>query len=250
MLRWLCLSALALGGCTVGGGTGSARDFGGVAGDASMDGGAGDLPPGDGAAPSDLTPPPDLGGQLTTLIGVPTGMSTINLASEGSVDWVHWGRVFETSVDRKAGVTPLISSVTPIGTGELHQYTDNHITWQWSGGAPTANEPGSTTGIFIYGVGNGFMLSAPASPTLRTLSVYLGSFVSDFKVTAHISDGTALDFSETVVNPNPIDDPRIYRRYTFSYKSLTPNQTFEVSWTNIKDHYGGANVSLQSATLQ
>lgn len=247
MLRFLCASALALAGCTVGG-SGSAHDFGGLPGD-------GGTPSSDlaGAAaadmlapPADLTVLPDLGGHLNVVASDPTG--TVNLSSEGSADWVHWGLAGENSVTRKMGVSPLISEVTRIGTGDFHQYTDNHVVWVWSDGAPIMSNGGTPTGIFILGPGNGFMLSVPASPQMRTLRIYLSGYASDFKVTAHISDGTALDFTDTVKGSTT--EAWTYRSYTFVYKSLTPGQTLEVSWVDLKDYFGGGNVTLQSATLQ
>ena len=41
---------------------------------------------------------------------------TIDLTTEGTSDWVHWGLETNTSVNRKDGVSPQISNFTPLGT--------------------------------------------------------------------------------------------------------------------------------------
>src|SRR5213075_2302395 len=52
-----------------------------------------------------------------TLIGhfdpVPAG-TNINLTAEGALDWVHWGLYTESSINRKAGVTPQIPDYIPV----------------------------------------------------------------------------------------------------------------------------------------
>jgi hypothetical protein len=98
------------------------------------------------------------------------------------------------------------------------------------------------------GAGNGFSLTVPAEPTQHTLRIYLSSFGADYRLTAHMSDNSAIDYTEDMVNE--VTGTGVYRLYTFMYQSLMPGQTMNVSWVDTKDHFGGSNVTLQAATLQ
>ena len=73
-------------------------------------------------------------GVLVGVIGQPT--TSQNLTAAGTSDWVHWGYSSAYNVDRKAGVTPLISNYTPIGGGTYATYGNNPINFQWSDGSP------------------------------------------------------------------------------------------------------------------
>src|SRR5688572_25272449 len=77
-----------------------------------------------------------------TLIGkftpIPTG-TDVNLTAEGALDWVHWGLVTESGLNRKAGVTPQISDFVPIGINGPYRYADNFNGYSWSDGTPTAS---------------------------------------------------------------------------------------------------------------
>jgi hypothetical protein len=176
-----------------------------------------------------------------------TGNVIVDLTAEGTLDWVKWGVSSETSVDRKGGVPKLFSDFITIGKPDLHQYTDNHITFVWSDGTPNKTMPGTTSGVFNLGAGNGFALHAPADPTPRVLRVYVSGFGEDYRFDAMLSDGSAPDYTDITINNGTTD--RIYKKYTFVYRSEQPNALLVVHWTGIKDHYGGANVTLQAATL-
>src|SRR5947209_14726795 len=66
---------------------------------------------------------------------VPNG-TTVDLTAAGPLDWVHWGLYTSTSLDRKAGVAPLISNFTLIdssnGFAFVYQYSDNANGYSWS----------------------------------------------------------------------------------------------------------------------
>jgi hypothetical protein len=237
---------LALAGCNSHGGTGGggSGDMGGDMSGGMIDGSSNDLSSTD-LKMADLMPYPDLGGWTDPNWVDPTG--TRNLTNEGTSDWVHWGLSNEASLDRRSGVTPVLNA-TVIGSGTLHQYTDNHVIFDWSNGSPTGSVTGTPTGVFILGVNNGFKVTVPAESTPHTLRVYLSAFGADYKLTAHMSDGSAPDYVDAVVNPT--GKGGLYRMYTFTYKALNQGQTFSVSWIDTVDHFGGGNVTLQAATLQ
>ena len=57
----------------------------------------------------------------------------------------------------------------------------------------------------LEGVGNGFTFTAPADATLRTLIVHVGGWHSGGTLIAHLSDGSAADYTDTT----PLDSGRI-----------------------------------------
>ena len=63
---------------------------------------------------------------------IPQG-SNVVLTVAGPVDWVHWGLYTETSLDRKAGVAPLISDFTLLdainGFAYVYEFADNYKKW-------------------------------------------------------------------------------------------------------------------------
>src|ERR687887_531247 len=69
--------------------------------------------------------------------------SSVPLTAEGPVDWVHWGLYTESSLDRKSGVTPLISDFTLLdatnGYSYVYQFADNWNGYNWSDGTPTTS---------------------------------------------------------------------------------------------------------------
>src|ERR1043165_8562513 len=89
--------------------------------------------------------------------------TAVNLTQQGSLDWVHWGLFNEASVDRKAGVAPLIGDVEAVegqgGFTFIYQYSDNFNGYSWNDGTPDMAVTNSTTGIWAYSTpadGSGF----------------------------------------------------------------------------------------------
>lgn len=103
-------------------------------------------------------PQPSLSGQLATPPAI------VNLTSEGTADWIHWGLIDETSINRKSGVTPMLGDYTIIGTSPVRRYDDNPSGFTWSDGTPTASVANTPTYLYVTGVGNGFEYSVPADP--------------------------------------------------------------------------------------
>ena len=134
---------------------------------------------------------------------IPQG-SSVDLTAAGPVDWVHWGLYTETSLDRKAGVAPLISDFTILdatnGYAYVYQFADNYNGYSWSDGTPSGAVTNTTTGVWAYGVptmGSGFEFNAPADTNPRTLKVYVGAFAARGKLEAQLSDASAPAFTST-----------------------------------------------------
>src|SRR6266853_2787089 len=140
-----------------------------------------------------------------SFVAIPQG-SSVDLTVAGPIDWVHWGLYTETSLDRKAGVTPLINDFMVLyatnSYAYVYEFADNYNGYSWSDGAPTSSVTNTTTGVWAYGVptlGTGFQFTAPADTTLRTLKVYVGTFSAKGKFEAFLSDNSASAYSNTML---------------------------------------------------
>jgi hypothetical protein len=206
-------------------------------------------PPADMATPLDLAIPPDLTTPTGSLVGSIAGTSgsPINLTTEGTADWAHWGTTLNTSFDHKNGVTPQISDFTNVANSTITWLGSYAIGFTWSDGTPTASATNSTTGIYTSGNGAGFRITAPADNTTRTLRVYLGGQMSTGTLTAHLSDASAADY--TVMSMFGTGDTGMMyeRTVTLVYRAAAAGQTLTVSWV-VSSQTG--YVHLHSATLQ
>ena len=166
-----------------------------------------------------------------------------NLTSEGSLDWVHWG---DGSLIRKAGGGTQLSRYTVVGSGPVNRYANDPRTMRWTNGTPTASSSSNRNGVFITGVGNGFAIVAPADTTTRTLTVHVGGWASGGRLTAHLSDGSAVDFVDTT----PTATGQYDRNYTLTYSAGSSGQTLRVTWMAATDGWGGyGNVTVNGAAL-
>jgi hypothetical protein len=178
-----------------------------------------------------------------SLQGSGTSATTaVNLTSEGSTDWVHWG---ETPLNRKAGVTARLSTYTQVGAGTVFAYNNDPRPVTWSDGTPAASSAGNANnGIYISGPGQGFSFTAPADQTTRTLVVHIGGWNSGGTLTAHLSDGSALDFTDTTASASGQYD----RNYTLTYSASAAGKILTVTWQMTSGlSYG--NVTLNAAAL-
>jgi hypothetical protein len=96
--------------------------------------------------------------------------------------------------------------------------------------------------VYIDGAGQGFSITAPADTTLRTLVVNVGGYNSGGMLTAHLSDGSAADFTDTPTTVGGQYD----RNYTLTYQAASAGQTLKVIWRMAS---GSGNVTLNGAAL-
>ena len=71
-----------------------------------------------------------------------------------------------------------------------------------------------------------------------------GGWNSGGTLTAHLSDGSAADYSDTT----PLDSGTYSRNYTLTYRAAAPGQTLRVTWTMTSGPSIG-NVTLSGAAL-
>ena len=177
-----------------------------------------------------------------------TAPSTVNLTSEGTADWSHWGLSSASSFNHKAGVTSQIGNITPLGAapGRFGGNPSFWTTHSWTDGTPTSSQTGFPGGIFFLGVGNGYEISVPADTTVRTLRLYAGGFKSSSRVEASLSDGSAPAYSTVLSNSSGVIEQVI----TLTFSAASAGQTLTVRHTLEDDNGGTGNIGLQAATLQ
>ena len=192
------------------------------------------------------------GGVLNGNVNMSQIATIINMGSEGSLDWAHWGFNGPSNFNHK-NVSQKISNMTRIGDSGTNWFTDSTTTFSWADGTPTASaftENGIITGQTGTG-GSGFEFTAPADTSLKTLKVYVGTWVGVGRFEAAISDGSAptyVDTSLSACNGEGTFDGL----YTLQYKAAAAGQFIRIRYTLLTDCDGpGAfgNVTLKAATL-
>jgi len=185
------------------------------------------------------------GGTLSGALAMPPG--SVNLSLEGRTDWAHWGLLNLMSFNHRASVTQKISSVTKIGDGLFKRLTDYAAGFTWTNGTPTASASGTTTGIYIEGVDQGFQITAPADTAPRRLKLFVGAYASRGRFSASLSDASAPDFADDGVDELYNNTAGVY---TVNYAAASSNQTLTVKFTALENYdvdYG--NVTFEAATL-
>jgi hypothetical protein len=188
------------------------------------------------------------GGSLTGSLTVPNALpASVNLTTEGSRDWTHWGLATNNIFNHKAGVVPQISDFTRIGPNPAELYADNYTAYSWSDGTPTASANNATKGVYTTGLANGFEITVPADLTSRTLKVYVGLYGAQGNFQAWLSDYSGPAYTDVALS-NFFGNA--YGVYTLTFKATSPGERLHVRYRSLKlfDQDFG-NVTLQAATL-
>ncbi len=174
--------------------------------------------------------------------------AAVDLTSEGVTDWVHWGLITNTSIDRKSGVVEQISTFTAVGSGPVSRYADNFTAFSWSDGTPTLSVGGTPTGVFITGLSNGFSLTAPADTTPRQLRLYIGAYAARGELLAYLSDFSAQPYIDASIYDSGWNNE--YGVASINYAAAAPGQQLIMIYRSVEllDGVWG-NVTLQAATL-
>jgi len=189
---------------------------------------------GTGSATLVITIKAALTGQLNGTVGTPA--SEVNLTTEGTADWAHWGSEGSGNDDHK-NVTSLIgwsAGPTPF------TYGSNAISYLWTDGSSNWNGTPQATGFyFSNGSGNNaFTITAPADSTTRVLKIYAGTNSGTGYLTATLSDGSAPTYTSATLGSSANSE------YTLTYKAGSAGQTLTVLWVAVS-----GQVTIQSADL-
>jgi hypothetical protein len=221
---------------------GGTPGVGGDLGVGGVGGGGGGGSGGGGTGGADLaTSGPDLA-PTSILMGARGDVpATVDLTAEGTLDWIHFGLLSSTDVDRKAG-GPQLFALMPVGG--LHQYGAYTPAFTWTDGTPTAMAT-NHGGIYVNGTGNGFTLSLPAPTDTRTVYLYVTSFGAHATLTAHLSDGSAADYTDMMITGGA----NVFARYAITVRAASPSVKLVLDWT-LTSASGYASVDLLAATIQ
>ena len=172
---------------------------------------------------------------------VSAGRSSVDLTAQGSADWVHWALNSASSVNRKAGVTAQIGSITTLGAaGRRFNDASVRTAFSWTDGTPTASAT-TRAGLYFQGTGNGAEFTVPADTTAKQLIVHLGGWQARGQIEVTLSDGSA-PFVATVEDLSTAFD----RTLIVDYQAASPGQTLTVRYSLLT----GSNITLQAATLE
>ncbi|MBO3738863.1 hypothetical protein [Actinoplanes flavus] len=192
--------------------------------------------------PSASLPPSTAPVDAISIERVPVA-ATVDLAAEGTIDWVHWGEQGRFSLERDADGEFAILEGTP--TAPRVRHTASPQRFAWSGGEPMAATSGVTSGINTCGTGNGFTVTAPAGTGRNVLTVYVGAISARGDLRIELSTG-----GEPVTDVLENREPAMTTvAYVISYRASGTGK-ISVKWitgATFDDKCGG--VSLQAATL-
>lgn len=185
---------------------------------------------------------------LPTLSGtIATPPAAVDLSTEGSADWAHWGLSDVNSYNHRGGIGPQISNYTVLGSNAVGWYGDNLVTFSWNNGTPTANVGATTTGIYNQGLNNGFQVTVPADLTTRTVKLYVGAWGATGRLEASLSDNSAPAYADSSLTGGTNDGGSV-AVYTITYRAGSANQQLTLRWT-VGGGNNWGNVQLQAATL-
>jgi len=175
-----------------------------------------------------------------------TSSAPVNLTSDGTTDWAHWGLSSAAAFDHKAAVTQRISNFTKLGSLTVNQLADNPTAFTWSDGVPTPSVLNTKTGIFTKGLNNGFQINVSADTVSRTLKVYVGLYKGRAKLEATLSDASAPLYTDSSLNSPSTTNNGVY---TVSYRAASDGQALSVKYTLLSKYDSFGNVTLEAATL-
>ena len=171
----------------------------------------------------------------------------MNLTTEGTLDWVHWGLGSATDINRKNSVAPGIGPLAGVGANPIQQLDTNHLAFSWSDGAPTLAVSNSPTGLFVQGLANGFEITVSADTERRRLRIFAGAEAATGLFEATLSDGSAPGYyDESLASAASISNGV----FVLDFAAASSGQTLTVRFTalSVFDEVTG-RVLLSAAAL-
>jgi hypothetical protein len=169
--------------------------------------------------------------------------NVVDLSTEGTLDWIHWGLRDSRSVDRKRGGSGAI--VEPDGQSPRGQYANNPQGFSWRDGDPTRTTTRTPTGVYACGVGNGFTLTVPAGAQARTLHLYAGVWRARGKLDVSLP-AEGVTATASLENGGAIQNTQ----FTITFRA-PKGGSLRVRWaTELSFDWSCGNVNMQAATLR
>src|SRR3954468_11652235 len=106
-----------------------------------------------------------------------TSAASVNLATVGLVDWIHWSDLTGTGGNpiRKSGGGSIISDYSMVAGASPGSYAGGPVSISWTGGTLTASGSDSNINYTQNGTvtpGMGFSVTLPADTSTRVATFY------------------------------------------------------------------------------
>ncbi len=164
--------------------------------------------------------------------------AAVNLTEEGTADWLHTGLSGAGTINRKAGVDPLIQFRCT--QTEMAWFYDYATKFSWTDGNPTVSTGDTQTGSHCNVVGEYMEFTVPADQTERVLTLYIGGYMSSGKLQV-FDDSTGTEIQEYEFS-NQLSS--YYRKVQITLSAETAG-TLRVRYTLLS----GNNITFTAATL-
>ena len=205
-----------------------------------------------GSAPSrnsfpDWGTQPSAAGQLAGSF-TQSVVKPVDLTAAGTSDWALWS--YNTSAvpasltpnETKASGGRKISDLTVVNgngtpTRGFGGFADNLVpfNFNWTDGSPDAAVSGGHGGLTAPAVGQGLSFTVPAGKGPQRLTIWTSAHYANGTLTAHLSDGSAPDYSQTIdAEPGQFAgvSENVPTIFTLEYEASGPGQTLTVTWTD------------------
>jgi hypothetical protein len=181
----------------------------------------------------------------------------VNLETEGTLSWAHWGLGAVDDFNRKSGGTDELDDFTEIGTVTA-QHIGTHAPFDfeaanfaasWTNGIPDPSANAERTGLFFpfdAGIADapGIQVVVDTSDTTeRILRFYIGSHNGNGKLTTSLNGSADV---ETIVE-NPHATP-IVKVVEIRYAPSDPADDLTLRYT-VENNAGASSITLHAATL-
>ena len=193
----------------------------------------------------------------------------VDLTAAGDSDWAFWGNNSAGTHLPPSGLTP---SETKAGGGR--QISDLSIVngdgtpargfggfpdsalpfdFDWTDGAPDATGTAALGGVAAPTLGQGLSFTVPADTSMRKLTIWTSAHYADGTLTAHLSDGSAPDFVQTIhaLPSSPGPSQNLPAVFTLDYRAANDGQTLTVTWTQSANNGCGGceDIAIYAAAL-
>jgi hypothetical protein len=194
----------------------------------------------------------------------------VDLTAAGDSDWAFWGNNSAGTDLPPAGLTPSetkasggrqISDLSIVNTDGTPTrgfggFPDSTLpfNFDWTdGAAPNPTGTAALGGVAAPKLGQGLSFTVPADTSMRRLTIWTSAHYADGTLTAHLSDGSAADFVQTIhaLPSSPGPSQNLPAVFTLDYRAASDGQTLTVTWTQAANNGCGGceDIVIYAAAL-
>jgi hypothetical protein len=193
----------------------------------------------------------------------------VGLTAAGDSDWAFWGNNSAggnlppsalTPSETKASGGRQISDLSIVNgdgtpTRGFGGFPDSTLpfNFDWTDGAPDATGTAALGGIAAPKLGQGLSFTVPADTSMRRLTIWTSAHFADGTLTAHLSDGSAPDFVQTIhaLASSPGPSQNLPAVFTLDYEAASDGQTLTVTWKQSANNGCGGceDIAIYGAAL-